>query len=507
MSNLDTTASSEHSQFKDSIDCELCVIGAGVCGLNALHSSSCYLSPTDRVVLVDAHSAPGGMWQDTYDYVRLHQPHPMFTVGNIPWNKQMPAPHLASKVEVSDQFGHCLNVLSKRVELHPLFGHRYISHQETPSSEGSQVEIEVQPVSGGEPRRIRARRLIKAIGYDVHCTEGLKLSSSQVHSVSPNQPAYFGHEITSSKEPIFIVGGGKTAMDTALELGKRMPGRDIRMLVGEGVMFADRSKFYKMGLDRWFGGIVAFEWLLDMALRFTGQNAEDMNSYRLDKYCIALTENPAQFQFGVLSPEEMASTRGILKEVVEDYLQDVVDTPAGPQMQMRKGNKVPIPPGSWIINCTGYIARKRVPKEPYVSESGNVLSINLSSMALFLSSFSGYYLTHLMYRNQLLSVPLYATDMTEVWESHKRASGPIAETMTVLNVLSLMKALPTKIFNECKLDFNRWYPLPRRLPILLRFMFNNDGYTAQCRKALDQFASDHQIKIGVLPHVGRRLIG
>ena len=94
--------------------------------------------------------------------------------------------------------------------------------------------------------------------------------------------------------------------------------------------------------------------------------------------------------------------------------------------------------------------------------------------------------------------------MTELGEINKPAFGPIAEVMAVLNVLLLMKALPTKIFNECQLDFNRWYPLPRRLPILLRFMLNNDRYASHCRKALDQFAADQKIRIGVLPHVGER---
>ena len=100
--SLSLTSVKELTKMNDNIDstnaildCELCIIGAGIGGLNALHSASSYLKATDRVVLVDQHPLPGGMWQDTYEFVRLHQPHPMFTAGNIAWKKRRPAEHLA----------------------------------------------------------------------------------------------------------------------------------------------------------------------------------------------------------------------------------------------------------------------------------------------------------------------------------------------------------------------------------------------------------------------------
>src|SRR3978361_48000 len=59
--------------------CEVCIVGAGVTGLNALFVASQYLRRGQRVILVDRRRRAGGMWVDTYPYVRLHQPHPMFT--------------------------------------------------------------------------------------------------------------------------------------------------------------------------------------------------------------------------------------------------------------------------------------------------------------------------------------------------------------------------------------------------------------------------------------------
>ena len=65
--------------------CAVCIVGAGVAGLNALFVASQYLSHDQKVVLIDRRERVGGMWVDTYPYVRLHQPHPMFTAGNIKW--------------------------------------------------------------------------------------------------------------------------------------------------------------------------------------------------------------------------------------------------------------------------------------------------------------------------------------------------------------------------------------------------------------------------------------
>jgi cation diffusion facilitator CzcD-associated flavoprotein CzcO len=91
--------------------CEVCIVGAGIAGLNALFVASQYLSRDQRVILVDRRERVGGMWVDTYPYVRLHQPHPMFTAGNIEWTLGRDRSYLATKGEVLDHFQHCLNVI------------------------------------------------------------------------------------------------------------------------------------------------------------------------------------------------------------------------------------------------------------------------------------------------------------------------------------------------------------------------------------------------------------
>ena len=73
------------SQLPPVETCDLCIVGAGIAGLNALFAASRYLSRNNKVILIDRRPRAGGMWVDVYPYVRLHQPHPMFTAGNIAW--------------------------------------------------------------------------------------------------------------------------------------------------------------------------------------------------------------------------------------------------------------------------------------------------------------------------------------------------------------------------------------------------------------------------------------
>ena len=117
--------------------CELCIIGAGIAGLNALFVARQYLKATDRVILIDRRAAPGGMWNNVYDYSRLHQPHGSFTVGDIPWNWKKPAHYLATGREVQEHLIHCYETLRPAMQLTELFGHTVTACEEVETVAGS----------------------------------------------------------------------------------------------------------------------------------------------------------------------------------------------------------------------------------------------------------------------------------------------------------------------------------------------------------------------------------
>src|SRR5262249_20226106 len=108
---------------------DVAVVGAGLAGLNALAVASKYLTKDDRVLMVDRRSRAGGMWVDTYPYVRLHQPHPFFTAADIKWTLDADRAHLATKDEVLDHFSHCVEVVKGRVDLDQWLGTEFLSHE------------------------------------------------------------------------------------------------------------------------------------------------------------------------------------------------------------------------------------------------------------------------------------------------------------------------------------------------------------------------------------------
>ena len=109
---------------------DVCIVGAGIAGLNALFAASRYMSRDQKVILIDRRTRVGGMWVDVYSYVRLHQPHPMFTAGNLEWTLGKDRAYLATKDEVLDHFQHCVDVMRERVQVDEYFGWDFESAEE-----------------------------------------------------------------------------------------------------------------------------------------------------------------------------------------------------------------------------------------------------------------------------------------------------------------------------------------------------------------------------------------
>ncbi|CAD7937269.1 unnamed protein product [Amoebophrya sp. A25] len=88
----------------NTLECDYLVVGAGATGLafadTLLHEWR--EGPAPRVLLVDKHAAPGGQWNDSYSFVRLHQPSAMYGVESEPLEPSSTAGGDAGKDEVDD---------------------------------------------------------------------------------------------------------------------------------------------------------------------------------------------------------------------------------------------------------------------------------------------------------------------------------------------------------------------------------------------------------------------
>ena len=106
-----------------------------------------------------------------------------------------------------------------------------------------------------------------------------------------------------------------------------------------------------------------------MARRFDGTNETDVANWFRAAYGTWLTPDTGNYLLGVLSESENKTIAAGLNDVIMDHLVDAVDRDGATDLVFRSGSTKAIQPGSWIVNCTGYVLRDdhHHPYEPYVS--------------------------------------------------------------------------------------------------------------------------------------------
>lgn len=475
--------------------CDVCIVGAGIAGLNALFVASRYLASDQKIVLIDRRERVGGMWVDTYSYVRLHQPHPMFTAGNIAWTLGQRPAYLATKGEVLDHFEHCMRVIKERVRVDEYFGWTLESDEETDGI----VRVTCRAADGRQ-LVVETKRLIKAYGFRIEPNDPLEFSSSRVHSVSPDYCDVRGDDMRASDSPVWIIGGGKTAMDTAHTLITEYPGREVNLVAGSGTFFTSRERLLPTGAARWWGSKMFRGVGMEAGRRFDGTNEADVEDWYRSTYGTWLTPQTGNFVLGVLSEAENRTIAAGLNDVIMDHTADVVDSNGATEMVFRSGATKAVQPGSWIVNCTGYLMQQDHPYEPYVSPSGAVVSIQARSATLHLSSYMGYFLSHLLFLDKITEIPLYALDGQEL-RAKCRTAGPYTLLTLVQYNLSLVSdRVPAKVFLECGLDFDRWFPLHRRMLSMARFAATHHREREHWRRTLDNVAQRFDVRCGPLDH-------
>lgn len=276
---------------------DLVVVGAGIAGLNALYAAVQYLPSTARVLLIDQNARAGGMWNTAYDYVRLHQPHPMFTVGDMKWNWGQPRSYLASRNEVRSHLESALEPVSARVHLDTRFEHRMKSCAKVKTEAGYQAELDIHPNNAPETvTRIRAQRAVVAFGLNYRLAQPLDLSSASVLSIIPKDLTATLRD--HSDAPVCVVGGGKTGMDSVLKAISNNPQRKVTLFEGRGTHFFSRSKILPNGLKRWTSGTVFSRLMHDLATIFDGTNEEDMIEHFKQRYSTDATAKTGVFLYG-----------------------------------------------------------------------------------------------------------------------------------------------------------------------------------------------------------------
>lgn len=403
--------------------CELAIIGAGYAAISAFNAAAKYLPLGSTVVIVDRGTKWGGQFTTQYDYVRLHQPYQQFTAGEREWAiaKVKPPTYLATKMEILSHFDDIANACIEEKNLNVIYLWNYQYNRDYKINSDGKVEFvvhHVQPVDEDDknknnnyenikilPVRVVADRMINGSGFDVQRKQRFQFEKhirSRIHSLRPAdvQTAKFNSLMKYSKDfdkPIYIIGSGKTAMDTMLalkRLGNKVASR-IRCIAGRGTYFINRDRNDN---NKWF---------LEMMDRFDGTNSIQI-AKEMEQVGFLHTAIPdaRSCNLGVCSSWEVESIRETLhsapNKIIKGYLKDIVVSHNNKlclkllALNTHMETQKEIEDGTFIVNCTDNLGfNNPTVFDPIVSNDGKVLS---PQGALGFSGQSADLLTHCWYQ-------------------------------------------------------------------------------------------------------------
>ncbi len=463
----------------NTLDCELCIVGAGYAALNGLNAAAKYLKKGERVVVLDKNETWGGQWVQQYDFVRLHQPYRMFTAGDQPWTLARNPSHLATRREILEHLASVPAVSGRHLDIKPMFGWAYQSHR----TRGGRVEVEAVATSrangndaggdrGGEADaaptvRIRAKRLLKAVGANIQMLPAFPLSSTRVRSVGVSDPVLMTREFLDSEAPVYVIGSGKTAMDCVLHIVRNNPSRrPVHVVMGSGMWFFARDHLCPPGPLRFMGGTLAGDVFLRILENFDGQNEADvMKALARDHIAVNVFGEAGNCRLGLISGSECTEVLAKTDTVIRGHLVDV----EGTKMTVREGKEqreLSVAAGAWFINCTTHFRWR--PHEPVIQDSGLVCA---PQFCMGFTGASAYFLTHLWYRDELAAVAPHLYRVRVDVEPKARFAPQMA-IMVLANMTAANRRLPLSIAANFLGDNNRWFPAHRRLLTTGRIIAN-----------------------------------
>lgn len=449
---------------------DLCIVGAGYAGVNALHAAKDYLSRGARVLIVDLRDGYAGQWREQYPYVRLHQPYRHFTAGDVPWTLKKPRDYLAARDEVVAHLSAIAAEVAQRLSVETKFNHRYIKHHEA----GDEVSITLTTADDDHGKslfEVKAKRLILAQGFAVEVLKPFDWSSESIESMSVRDPRIADISTDNLPPAIYIVGGGKTAMDCAHHLIKTTQAKvPIHMFAGRGSWFTVRETIFPTGWRRWlYGSSKLFsDWFIWITLRYRGENAAEIYQALADRdFLHSLVPKPKNFTFGLLSKTELATIKNGVKQVHVGHIKSIHDIDGTPIAMLEHEGRTsehPLESGAWVVNATGHIKDAEV--LPILSEGGRVCA---PQRFLIFTGPSAFVATHLFYLDKLKEC-WKAFRWTSMEFEPRERMGLNFTALYISNLMEILFKLPLKVLLSLYADFNRWFPWHRQIPALINLL-------------------------------------
>lgn len=356
------------------------VIGSGAMGMAF---TDVLIQETDAsVVMVDRHHRPGGHWNDSYAYVRLHQPSSFYGVNSrhlgsdavdqTGWNKGLH--ELASGAEVCNYFDQIMQqqfLPSGRVQYFPMCD--YLGESQFRSL-----------VSGREYAISAGCKVADATYMDV-VVPAMRTPPFSVDAGIRCIPLNDLTRIDAAARHYVVIGGGKTAMDACLWLLENStdPGA-ISWVMPRDSWILDRANIQpgELNAERILSGAAetmsavakaeSVEQLFD-ELEATGQ------LMRLDA-----NVRPTMFRCATVTETELEALRSIHNIIRMGR----VTALTGGKIELEHGT-VAVENDSLFIDCAGD-GLKRQPAVPVFQENSITLQSVRTCQQVFSAAFIGH---------------------------------------------------------------------------------------------------------------------
>ncbi|TCC36419.1 NAD(P)/FAD-dependent oxidoreductase [Kribbella speibonae] len=307
------------------------IIGSGAGGINfadTVVSDSNYTA-----VVIDQYDAPGGHWNISYPFVRLHAPSITYGVNSraMPSDSGQWQAMLASRHEILDYFTKVMRdtlLPSGRVQYFP----RHVADE----SAGS-MTVRARSLLTGEVTEFVARRRVVDSTYAQIRVPAMGLRN---YEVGPSAKVIPVGELVEAETPerYTVIGAGKTAMDACLYLLDRgVPSDRIQWIMSRAVWMLNRASVEQGDptMIPKMDGIQSVTEFLDFA-----EGVGMIGRLYPDEY-------PEGFRCATVSPEEMIQLRSITDVVRLGRVRAIDSTWA----ELDRG-RIPSSPDTLYIDCS-----------------------------------------------------------------------------------------------------------------------------------------------------------
>jgi len=231
----------------------------------------------------------------------------------------------------------------------------------------------------------------------------------------PNDLPGYVTSVSDSPQDFYIVGSGKTAMDSAIFM--RTSKRSISsghavMIGGSGTWFINSDSTFE---TTWPNATMMIDFSRTVAAHFEGDNdAEVYRMFAQRGLLISLMDDAQACYFGSMSTSELEIARKSISSILRGYVVDVVAdvADASSSVLVRKSNGSEfherVPAGAVFLHCINRFPASTTLERPILDSSGLVCTPGL---CLLSPGYSSFFVSHLFLRSD---TPLARMDLRVV---------------------------------------------------------------------------------------------